>query len=314
MRSYIIAMICEALNNILPQTIASAIKFLNADKLYELRIRGGKPVSVGYGRGYYYLARHGTTDSPDNALIAREEDVREIVMRACDKSLYAVNDRICAGFITVKGGIRIGISGETVFEGNRIKTVKNFTAVNVRIPHEVIGCAESIINSLRSPHGYFSALIVSPPGAGKTTLLRDLARLSSSDKQVKNVLIADARDEIAASYCGKNTLNVGINSDVVSACTKEYAFINAVRAMRPDIIVTDELCGESDVAAVVNAIASGVCVFASVHADSHMRLADMPVWESALKNKSFKRFIDVSARNGPGTVDGIYDENFVAVR
>ncbi|MDE6398970.1 MAG: Flp pilus assembly complex ATPase component TadA, partial [Clostridiales bacterium] len=286
---------------------------LGADKLCEVRLRSGGAVSASYGGRYGYVTPRGITDTPENAVVLGGEEVERVLLLACEKSLYAYNDRICRGFITLTGGIRVGVAGETVWEGATVKTVKNIAALNIRIPHEVFGCGERAIAALRRGNGFHSTLIVSPPGAGKTTLLRDLARIASSEKRVRNVLIADERDEIAASVNGRPSLCVGRNTDVISGCTKEYAFISGIRALRPDIIVTDELCGAEDAVAVENAVYSGVCVFASVHAQNHGELLKKAAIANLLQNKCFTRFIDVSERNGPGTIEGIFDENFCAV-
>lgn len=307
-------MTADVLNKILPQRVAQAIAPLSLDKLCEIRLRNGSVVAISYGGRYGYVTARGVSDSPENAIVLGAGEVERTLSLACEKSLYAVNDDICRGFLTLAGGVRVGVAGETVWENGRVRTVKNFSSLNVRVPHEVKGCAEKVAPYLRCGNGFHSALIVSPPGAGKTTLLRDLARIAASDKRVHNVLIADERDELAATANGVAALDVGRNADIISGCTKAYAFASGIRALRPDIIVTDELCGEEDVAAAEEAVAGGVCVFASVHARDHESLRRKKGFAPLLTAKCFTRFIDVSERNGPGTIEGIFDENFAAVR
>lgn len=310
---YSIGMIPSVLQNILPDRVLHALERTNTDMLCELRLRSKKPITVANGAKYYYLSERGLTNSPDNAITLDGDSIEQILIRACDKSMYAVNDKICQGFLTLKGGVRIGIAGETVLDGTVVKTVKHFTGLAVRIPHEVTGCADVLQPHIRGSDGYYSTLVISPPGAGKTTLLRDMTRIAASDKAVFNVLIADERNEIAAVCNGSTLLNIGINCDVISGCTKEYAFMRAIRALKPDIIVTDELCGAQDVCAVENAITSGVRIFASVHADNHLCLQDKSDFSALLQNKYFRRYIDISNMHGPGTINGIYDENFCRI-
>ncbi len=300
----------RVLDKILPPSVAEALKPLAADKLCEVRLRSGGAVTALYNGRYMYVTPRGISDSYAQAIVLDAPTVMQVMLLACEKSLYAFNDRICQGFLTLAGGVRVGIAGETVWEGDRIKTIKNFTALDIRIPHEVRGCGEKVAELLRCGHGYHSTLIVSPPGAGKTTLLRDLTRIVSSRPRPCNVLVVDERDEIAAVADGRPTHNVGRNTDVISGCTKEFAFSRGIRAMRPDVIVTDELCGAKDVAAVESAVQGGVSVFASVHADSHKRLREKRIFASLLANKCFTRFVDVSERNGPGTVEGVFDADF----
>lgn len=305
-------MIPQVLHKILPKFLVEALDKLTYSKLYEVRLRSERAVSVNFGGKYYYLSEGGLTDSAQRAVTVSAQAVKEIVLRAAEFSMYAVNDDICQGFLTIEGGIRIGVAGETVFDLKQIRTVKNYNALNIRMPHEVIGCADRVTRYLQGIR-IKSALYISPPGAGKTTLLRDTARILSSGSKIYNVLLVDERNEIAAAQAGKNTLNVGVNCDVISGSTKKYAFSRAVRAMRPDIIVTDELIDAEDAAAVRFAVASGVTVIASVHAQNHTRISDKNEMRALVEAKVFERYVDLSDAHGPGTVDGIFDENFDAV-
>lgn len=303
-------MIKESLSNILPKEICNMIfKRLNIEKLYELRFRSERPVTVNYGGKYYFLSPEGIKDTAQDAYVCRKGFVNDIVVRASEHSLYAVNDRICGGFLTIAGGVRIGIAGEVVIENNSVKTVKNFNSVNIRIPHEIKGCAKKIYDNICTPT-IKNSLIISPPGAGKTTMLRDLTRILGSKSPQINVLLADERNEIAACSDGICTLDIGVCTDVINSSNKDFAFLQGVRSMRPDVIITDEIFGERDNEAIESVCACGVKVLASVHADGITDIKKKRGFENILDKKLFDRFVCLSSQNGPGTLDGIYNENF----
>lgn len=303
-------MIYDNLYKILPNEITNVIsKRLNPDRVYELRLRTNKPVIVNYGGNFYYLSSKGVKDSVSESIVCSESDISNIVIKASEYSLYAVNDNICNGYITIKGGVRVGLAGEIVWEQDSIRTIKNFSSLNIRIPHEIFGCAQKVYE-YSCEKELKNTLIISPPGGGKTTLLRDLARLIGNANPITNILLVDERNELAAVYNGVAQLDIGAHTDVISNCSKKFAFSQGIRAMRPDIIVTDELFGDTDISAIEYACASGVCVIASVHATDHVDLINKPGFESVIRKRLFKRFVNLSSRHGPGTFDGIYDENF----
>ena len=312
-RSYLIAM-AESLSKILPAEIFRVLGGrLNLERLYELRLRANRPVSVNYGGRLYFLSEGGLSTEPERALIASPSMVNDVVVRGSDFSLYAVNDQLKAGFLTIRGGVRIGVAGETVLGSHgEVSTVKNFTSVNIRIPHEVKNAADKLYKFC-CQNGVHNTLIVSPPGAGKTTVLRDLARRLGNQTPPLNILVADERNELAASHMGAAQLDIGIRTDVIANCSKAFAFSAGIRAMAPDVIITDELSGAADAAAVEYAAASGVKIIASAHATDHLDIMSKPGFEGLIKKRVFSRYTDLSVSLGPGTVDGIFDADFNAV-
>lgn len=279
----------------LPESIKNALKYVNSKYLYELRLRVNKPVMVNYEGNYTYLGEYGLTDSPQKAIRVTAEEIEAIVYVAGKFSVYSVEEQIKRGFLTAEGGERIGLAGEFVFEKGQALAAKNFTSLCIRVPHEIIGAGQEVYE--KCFHGGLkSALIASPPGQGKTTILRDLCRLISQ-KTRKNVLICDERGEISSGEIGDTT-------DVYTFADKQTAFEAGIRAMRPDVLVCDELSA-FDLIAVKRAIDGGVKVVASAHIRSKEYL-------STEAKELFERFVFLSEKT-IGKVDKIYDEKLCEI-
>ena len=242
----------------LPENVKEGIARINLVYLYEIRIRANKPVTVNYRGEYCYLGYYGLTEHKEKALICTIEDIAECVFKAGNFSVYSVEEQLKQGFLTAKDGERIGLSGEYVFEKGKPLALKNFSSLCVRIPHEIKGCAGEVYKECMSDRVH-NLLIISSPGMGKTTILRDLSRILS-EKTRKNILICDERGEISVGEYGETC-------DVVRYCDKETAFTAGIRAMRPEIIITDELSvHDGDI--LEKAKKAGVTVIASAHFSS----------------------------------------------
>lgn len=299
------------LDKILPVELSQPLNKVPYAKLNEIRLRINKKVVVSvYGKSYYLTTNGLMNDGVP--IICTRSMIDSIVRNASEYSLYAVNNQLKQGYITVEGGVRIGVAGEVVLDNNMTRTVKNINALNVRVPHEVKNCSLNIYNYIVNDR-FNNTLIVSPPGCGKTTFIRDLVYQMSNNGLSYNVLIVDERYEIANCVDGVSSLDVGDFSDVISGSNKGYGFENGIRSLRPDIVVTDELATERDIAAVENACACGVGIIASVHCDSIDGLRTKPYFDRLIQNKVFKRYIVLSSSRGPGTIVGVYDENLKSI-
>ena len=270
----------------LPPRLKSALNYVNLNLLYELRIRADKPLRANLGGSFVYLGERGTVADARSALIPTVKEVEDTLFAASGYSVYSVENQIRHGFVTGKAGERIGIAGSFVYQGANVLSVHSVTSLCVRVPHSVEGCAKEIYSACFREN-ICSLLLMSPPGQGKTTLLRDLSRLVC-ERTGLNVLVSDERGELSAG-------DLGATCDVVRFADKNTAFTEGIRAMRRDVIVTDELL-ESDYAAVKRAIESGIVVFASAHLTSY---ANVPY-------KLFSRYVLL---DGLGRIGGIYKEN-----
>ena len=135
--------------------------------IQEIRVRVNRPI----------LLKLRNRDIIINYFISSNE-ILKIVEKLCDNSIYAYKNQICNGFITVRGGHRIGITGTAVVEDNKVLNLKYIASLNFRIAREVKGCSNKILDEVLDVENdtIFNTLIVSPPGQGKTTMLRDLIR------------------------------------------------------------------------------------------------------------------------------------------
>lgn len=275
----------------LPDNIKNGLRYVNQQNVYELRLRADKPVKINYEGNYAYLGEYGLTENPQKAIRCTSEDIAECIFQAGNRSVYSVEEQIKQGFITAENGERIGIAGEYVYERGQPLTIRRYTSVCIRVPHEIVGCAAEVYQCCMSDK-VKSVLIMSSPGLGKTTILRDLGRILS-EKTNKNILVCDERGEISA-------LAVGNGCDVLKYADKATAFEAGIRAMRPDIIITDEL-SLRDCSAISQAVVAGITVVASAH------FSDFTYVETPFL-KTFERFVLLDERQ-IGKIRAIYDKD-----
>ena len=277
----------------LPKNVKEALDTLNYNFISELRIRKGQPVIVEYKGNYKYLNKFGITDTVKDLVTV--ENIEPIISSATGGSLFAYVEQMKSGFITVENGVRIGIAGEYVTEGAEVKSIKNITSLNIRIPHNIVGCSDYLIEKLLFD-GLHSTLLYSRPGFGKTTLLRDIAINISKTRNI-NVLVFDERNEISAIDGYGRGYDLGPRADIVRCHNKKGAISSAIRAMKPQLIITDELYGAEDIQAVDYAINCGIFVIASSHICNKKILKDLP----------FEYYVELL---GIGIQPVIYDKNF----
>ena len=276
----------------LTDNLKNGLKSLNINLLYEIRVRAGQPTTVNYAGKYNYLGEKGIVFSKDNAIVCTSKQIEDIVYSAGNFSVYAVEEQIRRGFITADCGERVGLAGEYVYAKGQPVTIRDISSVCIRVPHEIKGAATEIYQKCLADN-LRNLLIVSPPGFGKTTILRDLARVLSENTH-KNILICDERGEIA-------TGDIGITCDIIAYADKKTAFESGIRAMRPDIMITDEIT-EEDVPAIKKAIGGGVFTVASAHLCSFQEIcrAKMDFFDryAVLDNHQIGKLHYVYGKNG----------------
>ena len=188
-------------------------------------------------------------------------ELLQVLEKLCNNSIYAYKNQICNGFITVKGGHRIGITGTAIIEDEKVINLKYINGLNFRIAREVLNCSEKIIEQIidKENNTIYNTLIVSPPGKGKTTILRDAIRkISNGIPEIhfhgKNCGVVDERGEIAAIYKGIPQNDIGIRTDVIENISKEKGMKMLIRSMSPEVIACDEIGSKEDVEAIKEAL------------------------------------------------------------
>ena len=240
----------------------------DVEHLNEIRLGVNRPCRIIREGCEYFLSRDGTClTQGNNAWLTSDREIESIVNQMCSYSLYAFENELRQGFLTVQGGHRIGFAGKVIL--NTDGSVRNFSCIrflNIRISHEILGMADPVLPYLFQQGELWNTLIISPPGCGKTTLLRDLIRQVSDGtdtRQGQQVSVVDERSEIAGSYQGIPQNQVGIRTDVLDACPKTEGMMLLVRSMTPQVIAVDEIGSKEDLAALQRIAVCGTGVLAT---------------------------------------------------
>lgn len=271
-------------------------------RLEEIRLRSGRPVIIKLYNDEKVLNHIVTMD-----------DMIETLANICENSIYSYQNQICNGFITVRGGHRVGLSGNVIIENNKIININYISSLNFRIARQIKGCSNKALRYIIDIENknIYNTIIVSPPGAGKTTILRDIVRkISNGIDSIAfnglNVGMIDERGELAAMYKGIAQNDVGMRTDVLSNVPKGTGMKMLIRSMAPKIIVADEIGSEEDVEAINQAVCSGIKGIFTAHGASIEDLMLNPALKELLKTHIFERIIFLSTKLEKGDIDRVY--------
>nr|WP_297886344.1 stage III sporulation protein AA [uncultured Blautia sp.] len=279
---------------------------IDYDRLYEIRLRAGRPVFLTYDKGECFLREKGKAP-----YLVTREDLKETLEYVSGYSLYAFEDEIRQGYLSVQGGHRVGVTGKVILDGDRIKGMKYISCINLRLAHQILGCGEKIMPYIRKKDQIAHTLIISPPRCGKTTLLRDMIRLLSNGcKEYPGVTVGvvDERSELAGCYQGIPQNDLGVRTDVLDGCPKAHGMQMLIRSMSPAVVAVDELGREEDFRAVEAVIHSGCALLATAHGEGVEDILLLPFFAQLKKLRVFNRYIVLGKEEKAGIVRGIYDE------
>ena len=246
------------------------------DDIQEIRFRINKQICIVKASKNYQLARK-----------INKEDINLIFDNICENSVYAHQDEINQGFVTIKGGNRVGVAGTAVINNEKIVSIKNITSLNFRIAKEYKGCSDEILKSC-----YGNIIIAGPPNSGKTTYLRDIARNLSSSKKV---CIVDERLEISGV---SDEFDIGNMTDCLKGYKKAYGISICLRTLSPQVIVFDEIGSLDECERVFESLNSGVNIITSVHCCDVEQFMNRPVCQKLIESCYFDFVVILSSIAG----------------
>ena len=301
----------DTLRRCLPERIFSALCAVEkgtARRIEEVRLRTCRPLMV-------YTSEHGCCVAADGRLSVNDgmevtqADMEQTFSAVTGHSAYAYENELKQGFLTLAGGIRAGFAGSAVVSAGEVKTYRGIGGINFRIPCHATGICNGLLPYI-SKHGQLrSTLILSAPKLGKTTLARDIARSAGSGIGIERskVSLIDERLELAAAEYGEPLFDVGIETDVVSGVSKAAGVFMALRALSPEVVVTDEIGRSEDLEALREVANAGVVMITTAHAPDLESLLERMFFRKVFEERMFDAYAELSAELGRITVRQVYD-------
>ncbi|MFW5648547.1 MAG: stage III sporulation protein AA [Candidatus Alkaliphilus sp. MAG34] len=287
--------------------------------LEEIRLRINRPLMVfGRQKDYFVDINGCLTSTPINSYYVGKENIEKTLQFVSNYSIYSVEDELKNGYITIYGGHRIGIVGKVLVGSEGIKTLKDFSGLNIRVSREKLGISTKVIPYIFNSKGEFlNTLLVSPPQCGKTTLLRDIIRTVSEGVPQMNfrglkVGVVDERSELGACFQGIPQNDLGPRTDILDCCPKAEGMIMLIRSMSPQVIATDEIGRTEDSIAIEEAMMAGIKLITTVHGRSLENILSKNIVGKLVRDGVFERIIFLSNSDGVGTMDSVVDGSNLA--
>ena len=214
------------------------------------------------------------------------EDMENMVYKLCDGALYAHKESISSGFISIRGGVRVGVCGFARYEYKNIVHVSDMSSLVFRIPIGKCDFEEELFAAW--DEGVASGMLIySAPGIGKTTALRALARHIGSGRSARRVVVVDERCEFPDGDFA------ACEVDILKGYRKRQGLDIAARTMSPEVVMIDEV-GADDAPALLGVLRFGVPIIATAHAATLNELYSKPAITPLIESGAFDVFLGIS--------------------
>lgn len=257
------------------------------DQIQEIRIQVGRPIWLSLpGRLF-----------PLQTQISQKE-LEDCFSALCEYSVHTYLPQICQGFLTIRGGHRVGLGGTAVIQHGAVVSIRELSSLNIRLSRIGTMQIQPLADRLFED-GLHSVLIAGAPASGKTTLLREFAQYLS---QTVKVTVVDERGEIME----ESAQNFGGCIDVLRGFPKTAGILQAVRTLSPQIVVCDEIGNRQETEQLLEAVHCGVKLLAAIHADSLGELLEKPQFLQLQEMETFERIIILKGAEVPACPEMIY--------
>lgn len=295
-------MLCGELASVL-----SRVPETKKQSIQEIRLRSGKPVALSDGTETLFVCKDGSiVYTPERAFVCTQRHIFDTFKQLCSYSVYSRQNEIKNGYITIRGGHRIGLCGTASIKDGEINSITDITSLNVRIARQIFGAAEELMPYITPLTG--GVLIAGAPSTGKTTLLRDIAyRLSQGvNCRIMRTCVIDERGELSGAYRDDSEIDLGF-SDVLRSYPKGEGIMQAIRSLSPQVIICDEVGTQADAMAIAQGTNAGAYIIATIHAVSLDSLMHRKQARQLIETGAFKTLILLGSTDKPCSFSDITD-------
>ncbi len=279
----------ECAISLLPEELRACKNCLknSTNNVTEIRIRSGKAIS------FTELGRQ-----IQSKLVTDAKTVENIFVRLCGNSVFAHQEDIKNGYISLDNGIRVGICGSAVLDDIGIKNISQITGLNIRVARYIKGASRQILPYIIQEERIRNTLVFGPPLSGKTTVLRDLiCQLSDLGKKVA---VIDERRELSV------VRDACIYADFFVGYPRKTGIEQAIRCFSPDVIIFDELGNGDDIDGLFAAIDTGVAIITTAHGESIEALKRRKLLKSAMDEKIFDLAVQLGTDENIGKIEDYF--------